>query len=72
MDYIPTTVHLTVYDLGQVQMDKGNFQKFIEDMESGKIHLSISKIFTPDEITEAHKYMESNKGNGKIVVVNRF
>lgn len=69
MEYIPATVNLTIYDSGQIKMDKENFQAFINDVEAGKIKLSISRIFTLDEIVEAHQYMESNTATGKIVVV---
>ena len=69
MDYIPATVNLTVYDSGQVKMDAEHFQTFINDMEAGKIKINISKVFTLDEIIQAHQYMESNAGAGKIVVV---
>lgn len=70
MDYIPATVNLTVYDSGQVKMGKEHFQAFVDDLEAGKIKLNISKIFSLDEIVAAHQYMESNRGSGKIVVVN--
>jgi NADPH2:quinone reductase len=30
----------------------------------------IAKVFSLDEINEAHQLMESNAANGKIVVVN--
>ncbi len=70
MDYIPSTVNLTVYNSGDVRMDKDHFQTFGEDVEAGKIKLNISKIFSLDEIVAAHQYMESNRGSGKIVVVN--
>ena len=70
MDYIPATVNLTVFDSGQVKMDRKNFQSFIDNVEAGKIKLNISRVFTLDEIVQAHQYMESNAGAGKIVVVN--
>jgi NADPH:quinone reductase-like Zn-dependent oxidoreductase len=69
MDYIPATVNLTVFDSGQVKMNSENFQAFINDVERGNIKLNISRTFTLDEIVEAHRYMESNAGTGKIVVV---
>ena len=71
MDYIPATVNLTVYDSGQVKMDRKNFQTFIDDVEAGKIKLNISRIFRLDEIVEAHRLMESNTVGGKIVVVDK-
>jgi len=69
MEYIPATVNLTVYDSGQVKMDKDNLQAFINDVEADNIKLNISCTFALDEIAEAHRYMESNAGAGKIVVV---
>ena len=69
MDYIPATVNLTTCDSGQIKSDKASFQAFIHDVEAGKIKLNISRTFTLDEITEAHKLMDSNAAGGKIVVV---
>lgn len=69
MDYIPAAVNLTVYDSGQVKMDKDNLQSFINDVETGHIRLNISRTFTLDKIAEAHRYTESNTATGKIVIV---
>lgn len=68
MDYIPATVSLTVYDSGQVKINTEHFQEFINDVEAGKISLNISKVFSLDQIAEAHRLMESNSASGKIVV----
>ncbi len=70
MEFIPATVHLTVYDSGQVRSSAAAFQEFIEEIEAGNLKLSIGRVFKLDEIVEAHKLMESNTANGKIVVVN--
>jgi NADPH:quinone reductase-like Zn-dependent oxidoreductase len=70
MEFIPATVHLTVYDSGQTKLDKANLQAFINDVEAGFIKLNISKTFTLDEIVEAHSLMENNGASGKIVVIN--
>jgi len=69
MEYIPATVNLTVYDSGQIRVDKQRFQEFIHNVEAGLIKLSIGRIFTLDEIAAAHILMESNTAGGKIVVV---
>lgn len=69
MEYIPATVHLTIFDSGQVKMDGDRFQAFIKEVEAGRIKLNVSRTFTLDEIVQAHKYMESNAATGKIVVV---
>ena len=69
MEFIPATVRLTVYDSGQVRSPASVFQGFIEDLEAGRIKIKIAKVFALDKIVEAHKLMESNQANGKIVVV---
>ena len=71
MEYIPATVHLTVYDSGQTKLDKANLQAFINDVEAGYIKVNISQTFPLDQIVEAHKLMESNAATGKIVVVTK-
>ena len=69
MDFIPATVHLTIYDSGQISVGKQHFQQFIHDVEAGKIHLNLNCTFNIDDIAEAHRTMESNAGAGKIVVL---
>ncbi len=69
MEYIPATVHLTIYDSGQTKLNKNNLQAFINNVEAGNIKLNIGQTFTLEEIAEAHKLMESNTAGGKIVVV---
>ncbi|KFF00632.1 NADPH:quinone reductase [Chryseobacterium formosense] len=69
MDYIPAGTFLTVYDSGQMRMDGHYFQDFINEIENGNIHPKIKKVFKLEEIVEAHTFMESNSGGGKIVVV---
>lgn len=68
MEYIPSSVHFTVFDSGQHKMDKIAFQKFIGDVEAGKIHINMSRVFGLEEIVEAHRLMESNMAGGKIVI----
>jgi NADPH2:quinone reductase len=69
MEFIPSTVNLTVYDSGGTKVDSRHFQNFIDDAEAGKISLNVSRIFTLDQIREAHQLMDSNTATGKIVVV---
>lgn len=68
MEYIPSSVHFTVFDSCQHKMDKIAFQKFIGDVEAGKIQINISRVFGLEEIAEAHRLMESNMAGGKIVI----
>ncbi|ACU61892.1 zinc-binding alcohol dehydrogenase family protein [Chitinophaga pinensis] len=69
MDFIPSTVSLTIYSSGQYRIDANSFQQFIRDVETGAIRLSIGGIFTLEEIVAAHQLMDSNIANGKIVVL---
>lgn len=69
MDYIPAATFLTVYDSGQMRVDGKYFQEFTNEIENGNIHPKIKKVFKLEEISEAHSFMESNSGGGKIVVV---
>ena len=43
-------------------------QDFINLVESGRAKVPIGKVFTIDEIVEAHRTMEENKVGGKIVM----
>lgn len=69
LEFIPAAVHLTVYDSGQVRSPAHVFQEFIDSVAAGDIHLRIGKVFSLDEIVEAHQLMESNRADGKIVVL---
>lgn len=68
MEFIPAAVSLTVYDSGQIRVEDNYFQEFIRDIEKGIIKPAIKKTFRLDEIIEAHRFMETNSGGGKIVV----
>lgn len=49
------------------KLDRG--KRYVYDgLQSGKLKPVIDRTFTLDEIVEAHRYMESNQQNGKIVV----
>jgi NADPH:quinone reductase-like Zn-dependent oxidoreductase len=69
MDYIPAAAYLTVYDSGQLRTGQQSFQQFIEDVEAGRVHLSIGGTFLLNEIAAAHRLMDSNAAGGKIVVL---
>lgn len=69
MEYIPPTVKMTIYDSGQLQVESKYFQQFLDNIEHGKISPVIKHTFRLDQLVEAHRYMESNAGGGKIVVL---
>lgn len=69
MEFIPATVHLTVYDSGQIRSSTEVFQDFIHTVEVGQVNLPLSQVFALDEIVKAHQLMERNQAGGKIVVL---
>lgn len=70
MEFIPAAVNLTVYDSGQMRVDGKYFQEFVDNIGKGAITPVIKRLFKLEEIAEAHTFMESNAGGGKIVVLN--
>ncbi len=68
MGAIPTAVSLTTYAGGAEDFMATPLQDFVDAVESGGAKAPIGKVFSIDEIVEAHRTMEENKGGGKIVV----
>src|SRR5690606_21593813 len=64
MEFIPATVNLTIYDTGQVRVEGKYFQDFITDIEKKLISPIIKRVFSLEEIVDAHSFMESNSGGG--------
>ena len=60
------------YTLFEIVKDAGKLargRQYIRDaLQSGKLKPVIDRTFTLDAIVEAHRYMESNRQKGKIVV----
>ncbi|NQU85922.1 MAG: zinc-binding dehydrogenase, partial [Mariniphaga sp.] len=65
---IPSSGRLTVYMGESKNLSKDLLQEFIKEVENGSIKLNIDKIFSLNEVPDAHQYMEDNKAIGKIVV----
>jgi NADPH:quinone reductase-like Zn-dependent oxidoreductase len=69
MDAIPSSVCLTIYDGGIADFMRTPYQEIIAQIKEGKLQVRIGKVFSLDEIVEAHRCMEENKAGGKIVVL---
>ena len=67
---IPSSVYLTSYAGENHNLPPELLQTFLDNVASGKLNIKIDRIFSLDEIVEAHSYMENNKASGKLVVVN--
>jgi len=68
MGDIPSLGRLTVYMGESKNLSKELLQEFINEVERGVLTLNIDKVFTLDQVAEAHQYMEDNKAKGKIVI----
>lgn len=67
--FIPNTVRLTIYGGDASNLPKETLAIFLRNVETGKIKVSIDKVFQMEEIVDAHRYMESNQAKGKLVVL---
>jgi NADPH:quinone reductase-like Zn-dependent oxidoreductase len=69
MEAIPTSVCLTTYAGEAEDFVRTPLEELSEQVASGKLHVQIGRVFTLDEIVEAHRCMEENRAGGKIVVL---
>jgi NADPH:quinone reductase-like Zn-dependent oxidoreductase len=69
MDAIPNRVSLTTYSGETADFIQMPFQSLVDDVASGKLPVKIGRVFAMDDIVEAHRCMESNSAEGKIVVL---
>ena len=69
MEAIPTTVKLTTYAGEASDFMKTPLQDFVQEIEDGRTVVRVGKAFRLDEIVEAHRCMEENRAQGKIVVL---
>lgn len=68
MGSIPTAVNLTTYSGGAEDFMATPLQSIVEAVEKHPASIRIGKIFSLQDIVEAHRCMENNLANGKIVV----
>ena len=59
--------YLTSFDSTNVNKDTVN--EMFDFLEKHSIRPKISKVFSLDEIADAHKFLEGNMANGKVVIV---
>jgi len=61
MEVIPSAVCLTIYDGGIADFMRTPYQELIAQCTSGTLQVRIGKVFSLDQIVEAHRCMEENK-----------
>ena len=66
---IKNNAYLTTFYSGNVNGEKIN--SMLDYIEKYKIDIKAEKIFSLDEIAEAHKYLDSSSAFGKVIVINK-
>lgn len=69
MEVIPTGVNLTVYSGGPGQFLAMHLQEMVEKVVAEKLKVKIGKSLKLGDIVEAHKLMERDETDRKIVIL---
>jgi len=71
LEDIPSGVKLTTYGSGTTSASRSTaaLQKIVDGVAAGRYRANLHRCFTFEEIVDAHRYMEENRGSGKLVVV---
>jgi NADPH:quinone reductase-like Zn-dependent oxidoreductase len=71
LEDIPSTVRLTVYHSESTSADRSTaaLQEIVDGVAAGRYRANLQRTFRFDEIVEAHRFMEDNRGSGKLVVL---
>ncbi len=68
IDYIPRGVRLTSYTGGAADLPRNVLQEFLQAVSGGTATVPIGKVYTLDDIVQAHTDMEIGRTSGKLVV----
>jgi NADPH2:quinone reductase len=68
IDYIPRGVRLTSYTGEAADLPGSVLQEFLLAVSDGTATVPIGKVYTLDDIVQAHTDMEENRTSGKLVV----
>jgi len=71
MGDIPTAVRLTSYSGGAGDISRAQLQAYVAMVERGQLDLRRGPVWRFDQLPEAHRAMDENRANGKMVVVVR-
>ncbi len=67
MKHIPHLVKLTIYTTDSITPSPESFQEFIEAIEKGELDSRPAKVFSLQNIADAHRLIEANEAKGKLV-----
>ena len=68
MSQIPTGVKLTSYSGGSGDITSGQLSEYLSLVESGALEMKSGPVYPFEELVEAHRAMDDNRANGKIVI----
>lgn len=71
MGQIPTAVRLTSYSGGASDISRQQLQRYVSMVEAGQLEILRGPMWTFDQLPLAHRAMDENRANGKMVVVVR-
>lgn len=71
MDQIPTAVRLTSYSGGAGDIERERLQQYVSMVERGELEIQQGPRWGFDQLPLAHRAMDENRANGKMVVVVR-
>ncbi|WP_328525050.1 zinc-binding alcohol dehydrogenase family protein [Kribbella sp. NBC_00359] len=66
--YLPNGVRLTAYGGESSDLPPAAFQRYVDLVAEGKLPIRIDRVFSMEEIGEAHRIMQDGKAVGKLVV----
>jgi NADPH:quinone reductase-like Zn-dependent oxidoreductase len=68
MGHVPTGVKLTSYSGESSDITSAQLQQYISLVEAGGLTLKLGPSFPFEQLQEAHRLMDENRANGKIVI----
>ena len=69
IDCLPTGVRLTAYGGDATDLPADVLQDYLAAAADDPGLIPLDRVFSLDDISEAHEYMEQNRATGKIVVI---
>ena len=71
MGQIPTAVRLTSYSGGAEDISRAQLQEYVSMVEDGELEIQRGPMWRFDQLPMAHRAMDENRANGKMVVLVR-
>ena len=69
MEQIPTAVRLTAYSGDAGDISRAELQRYVTSIERGELSLPAGPVWSFDQLPLAHRAMDDNRANGKMVVL---